>query len=243
MNLFPAIDLKDGKCVRLKQGDFSDVKVYSEDPLKMAKQFEQDGAIFLHVVDLDGARTGNGLNKETIKKIIQGTNLSVQVGGGIRTIQSIEGWIQSGVERVILGTVALESEEFVKEAVKLYGEKIAVGVDTKDSKVATHGWETLSNMDSLLFCKNLMDLGVKTIIYTDIAKDGMLSGPNIEIYKKLLDLESVNIIASGGIGSLKDLKELAEIGVYGAITGKALYEGKFTVEEALQCLQNESYLA
>ncbi|MBP0725721.1 1-(5-phosphoribosyl)-5-[(5-phosphoribosylamino)methylideneamino]imidazole-4-carboxamide isomerase [Bacillus sp. RG28] len=243
MKLFPAIDLKDGKCVRLKQGDFSDVKVYSEDPLKMAKQFEQDGATFLHVVDLDGARTGNGLNKETIKKIIQETNLSVQVGGGIRTIESIDGWIQCGVERVILGTIAVESEEFVKEAVKQYAEKIAVGVDAKDSKVATHGWETLSNMDSLVFCKNLLNLGVKTIIYTDISKDGMLSGPNIEIYKKLLDLESVNIIASGGIGSLKELKELAEIGAYGAITGKALYEGKFTVEEALQCLQNESYLA
>jgi phosphoribosylformimino-5-aminoimidazole carboxamide ribotide isomerase len=243
MILFPAIDLKDGKCVRLKQGDFSNVKVYSEDPLKVAKQFEQEGATFLHVVDLDGARTGNGTNKETIKKIIQETNLSVQVGGGIRTIESIDEWIQCGVERVILGTIALESEEFVKEAVKLYAEKIAVGVDAKDSKVATHGWEKLSSVDSLVFCKNLMKLGVKTIIYTDISKDGMLSGPNIEVYKKLIDLEGANIIASGGIGSLQDLKELVKMGAYGVITGKALYEGKFSVEEALQCLQKESYLA
>ncbi|MEH7454841.1 1-(5-phosphoribosyl)-5-[(5-phosphoribosylamino)methylideneamino]imidazole-4-carboxamide isomerase [Gottfriedia acidiceleris] len=243
MILFPAIDLKDGKCVRLKQGDFNEVKVYSEDPLKVAKQFEQEGATFLHVVDLDGARTGNGSNREIIKKIIQETSLFVQVGGGIRTKESIDEWIQCGVERVILGTIALESEEFVKEAIKLYGEKIAVGVDAKDSKVATHGWENLSNTDSILFCKTLKNLGVKTIIYTDISKDGMLSGPNIEVYKILIDIEEVNIIASGGIGSLQDFKELIQIDAYGVITGKALYEGKFTIEEALQCLQEESYHA
>ncbi|PET58421.1 1-(5-phosphoribosyl)-5-[(5-phosphoribosylamino)methylideneamino]imidazole-4-carboxamide isomerase [Bacillus sp. AFS001701] len=243
MILFPAIDLKDGKCVRLKQGDFNDVKVYSENPLTVAKQFEQEGATFIHVVDLDGARTGNGVNKEIIKKIVEETNLYVQVGGGIRTLESINEWIRCGVKRVILGTIALENQEFVKEAIKLYGERIAVGVDARDSKVATHGWETLTNMDSLTFCNKLRGIGVKTIIYTDISKDGMLSGPNIEVYKKLINLEVVRIIASGGIGSLQDLKELVEIGAYGVITGKAIYEGKFTVKEALQCLQEESFRA
>ncbi|MES9681873.1 1-(5-phosphoribosyl)-5-[(5-phosphoribosylamino)methylideneamino]imidazole-4-carboxamide isomerase [Gottfriedia acidiceleris] len=243
MILFPAIDLKDGKCVRLKQGDFNDVKVYSENPLTVAKQFEQEGATFIHVVDLDGARTGNGVNKEIIKKIVEETNLYVQVGGGIRTLESINEWIRCGVKRVILGTIALENQEFVKEAIKLYGERIAVGVDARDSKVATHGWETLTNMDSLTFCNKLRGIGVKTIIYTDISKDGMLSGPNIEVYKKLINLEVVRIIASGGIASLQDLKELVEIGAYGVITGKAIYEGKFTVKEALQCLQEESFRA
>lgn len=243
MKLFPAIDLKDGKCVRLKQGDFNNVKVYSENPIQIAKQFEQEGSTNLHVVDLDGARTGNSLNKETIKNIIEETNLSVQVGGGIRTMESIEGWIQCGVNRVILGTIALENQEFVKQAIQKFDEKIAIGVDAKDAKVATNGWENVSNMDSLTFCEQLKTIGVKTIIYTDISKDGMLSGPNLEVYKKLIDLDDVNIIASGGIGSLKDLKDLVKIGVYGAITGKALYEGKFTLKEAFLCLQEESYLA
>lgn len=243
MILFTAIDLKDGKCVRLKQGDFNDVKVYSEDPLTVARKFEEEGATFLHVVDLDGARTGNGQNKEIIKKIVEETNLFVQVGGGIRTLENISEWIQCGVKRVILGTIALENQEFVKNTIELYGESIAVGVDARDSKVATHGWEKLSNMDSLKFCSELKGIGVKTIIYTDISKDGMLSGPNLDVYKKLINLKDLKIIASGGIGSLQDLNELVKLGAYGVITGKAIYEGKFTVKEALQCLQEESYRA
>ncbi|MCL1948699.1 MAG: 1-(5-phosphoribosyl)-5-[(5-phosphoribosylamino)methylideneamino]imidazole-4-carboxamide isomerase [Turicibacter sp.] len=242
MKLFPAIDIKDGQCVRLTQGDFDQKKVYHTDPVVVAREFEEAGSEFLHIVDLDGALEGKPANLELVAAIIESTNLKIQIGGGIRTLDTIRFWLNQGVQRVILGTAALDLK-FVEEAVALGGEKICVGVDAKNGKVATHGWETTSDLDAIEFCKELEARGVKTVVFTDISKDGMLQGPNIGIYRELARLTNLDIIASGGVSSLGDLEQLKGLGIYGAITGKAIYEGKFKVGEALACLQNESFPA
>lgn len=234
MNLFPAIDLIDGKAVRLVKGDYAKVTVYSDAPEKVAKYFEDCGAKYLHVVDLEGARDGSTPNLETIKRIIDGTSLFVEVGGGIRAIETVEKYIEAGAKRVIIGTAAVTDPEFLELAVRKYGDKIAVGVDIKDGMVAIKGWTETSELSCFEFCERLAGLGVKTIICTDISKDGLLSGTNLELYADLSEKFSMDITASGGVTTLDDVTKLAEMGMYGAILGKAIYTGNIELKEALR---------
>ncbi len=234
MIIFPAIDLKDKKVVRLTQGDYNQVDVYDENPLKIAQQFEKQGATHLHVVDLDGARDGMLSNYEVVSQICKETNLNVEIGGGIRDEDRIKKYIELGVYRVILGTVALKNPEFLKAMVDKYGEKIAVGVDAKDGMVATEGWLDVSTTESIEFCKHMKAIGVKSIIYTDISKDGAMQGINADIYRTLKKIEGIDITASGGVSTLDDIKKLIEIDVHSAIIGKALYVGAINLEEVLE---------
>jgi phosphoribosylformimino-5-aminoimidazole carboxamide ribotide isomerase len=239
MIIFPAIDIKDNKCVRLSQGDFNKVKTYSNEPFDMALKWKNEGASFLHIVDLDGARSEEIINKESIEKIAKDIGLPIQVGGGIRSEEKIKSFIDMGVERVIIGTIAVENKQLLKELVSKYKEKLIVSIDAKDGKVALRGWEVISEVDSIDLCKELEEIGIKTIVYTDISKDGMLEGPNFDIYKILSQKTSLNIIASGGISSINDLKKLKDMNIYGAIVGKALYDNKIELKEVLKCLQGE----
>ena len=234
MNIIPAIDLIGGQAVRLVKGDYDKVTVYSDDPAAVAESFERAGAKYLHVVDLDGAKDGTTANFETIKKIIERTNLSVEVGGGIRTLERVRQYIDVGVDRVIIGTAAVTDPDFLREAVKLYGEKIVVGVDIKDGFVAIKGWLEISELSCKEFCKKLEDLGVKTIICTDISKDGMMSGTNRELYRELYDEFELNIIASGGVSSMEDIAVLSNMGLFGAIVGKAIYTGAIELSDAIK---------
>jgi phosphoribosylformimino-5-aminoimidazole carboxamide ribotide isomerase len=234
MNIIPAIDLLGGKAVRLLKGDYNKVTVYSDDPAAVAESFERAGAKYLHVVDLDGAKDGTTANFETIKKITERTSLSVEVGGGIRTLERVKQYIDIGVDRVIIGTAAVTDPEFLSEAVRLYGERIVVGVDIKDGFVAIKGWLEVSALSCKEFCKKLEDLGVKTIICTDISKDGMMSGTNLELYRRLNSDFAIDFVASGGVSSLEDIKALKEMNVYGAILGKALYTGAIDLSEAIK---------
>lgn len=234
MEIFPAIDLRGGKVVRLTQGDYQQMVVYADNPTKVAKAFQETGASNLHVVDLDGAKEGTLCNFETIEHIVQNTSLFVQVGGGIRDEKRIQKYIQAGVKRVILGTAALENRAFVKEMVSVYGEKIAVGVDAKDGKVAVKGWLEVSDTDSVAFCKELDAIGVKTIIYTDISKDGQMAGTNIQIYQTLQKEVGCDIVASGGISYEDEINKLAQMHVYGAILGKALYTKNLDLARCIQ---------
>ncbi len=233
MRIYPAIDIKDGKCVRLTQGSFSDVTVYGDEPVEIAKKWELSGAEFLHTVDLDGAQKGSGINRQIIIKIAQTLKIPVQTGGGIRTIDDIRELIDGGVSRVILGTVAVKNPELVSQAVEEFGDKIAVGIDAKDGLVAISGWEEVSSVSALELAEQMCKKGVKTIIYTDIATDGMLSGPNVSAMKQMADSVSANIIASGGVGSTDDILSLIPTGVEGVIVGKALYAGKVDLKDAL----------
>ena len=234
MNIIPAIDLIGGKAVRLVKGDYDKVTVYSDDPAAVAESFERAGAKYLHVVDLDGAKDGTTANFETIKKIIERTDLSVEVGGGIRTLERVRQYIDVGVDRVIIGTAAVTDPDFLREVVKLYGEKIVVGVDIKDGFVAIKGWLEISELSCKEFCKKLEALGVKTIICTDISKDGMMSGTNRELYRELYDEFELNIIASGGVSSMEDIAVLSNMGLFGAIVGKAIYTGAIELSEAIK---------
>ena len=233
MNIIPAIDLLGAKAVRLLKGDYDKVTVYSDDPAAVAESFEAAGAKYLHVVDLDGAKDGTTANFETIKKIIGKTNLSVEVGGGIRTLDRVKKYIDIGVDRVIIGTAAVTDPDFLTEAVRLYGEKIVVGVDIKDGFVAIKGWTEVSALSCNDFCAKLQLLGVNTIICTDISKDGMMSGTNRELYRELYDKFALNIIASGGVSSVDDVAALSEMGLFGAIVGKAIYTGAIDLSEAI----------
>ena len=224
MIIFPAIDLRDGKVVRLHQGDYDQMTVYSEDPLAVARTFKEAGATHLHVVDLDGARGGNPENYKMVERLIQSSGLEVQVGGGIRTQERIETYLNLGAKRVILGTAAVTDPNFLKEMVGLFGDAIAVGVDVKDGLAAINGWEKTTELNGVDFCRSLAEIGVKTVIYTDIAKDGGMQGTNMEAYKELSQLPGLNIIASGGISFEEEIVELKDL-VYGAILGKALYGG------------------
>lgn len=237
MNIYPAIDIKDGKCVRLRQGKFDDVTVFGENPVDVAGRWKNAGAEFLHIVDLDGARLGKSFVNEIIEKIIKKYNLKVQIGGGIRTIENIESKINCGAERIILGTAAVKNPELVKEAVKKYGDKIAVGIDAKDGMAAVEGWEEVSSISALDLCRKMEELGVKTVIYTDISKDGMMNGPNIEATKNIIENTNLNIIASGGISSIRDLENVNKINAYGVIIGKALYNGAVKLEQAIQMFE------
>ena len=233
MELFPAIDLIGGKAVRLVKGDYAQMTVYSDSPADVAASFEKSGAKFLHLVDLEGARDGSQTNLPTIREIIEKTGLFVEVGGGIRTLETVERYIGVGADRVIIGTAAVTDPEFLEAAVAKYGDKIAVGVDIKDGFVAIKGWTEKSELSCFDFCQRLAELGVKTIICTDISKDGLLAGTNLELYRELSARFNMDITASGGVSSLDDVRKLAEMNMYGAILGKALYTGNIKLEEAL----------
>ncbi len=233
MVLLPAIDIKDGKVVRLLRGDYDRVTVYDRSPEAMAAAFAAAGATHLHLVDLDGAKDGALSNFETVRRILETTGLKAEIGGGIRTIDRIARYLDAGAARVILGTAALEDPVFLKDALLRFGGQIAVGVDAKDRRVATHGWLSVTDVDSVDFCRHLADIGVKTVIYTDIAKDGAESGTNLAIYEELADIQGLDIVASGGITYYEELRRLCEIGTSGAILGKALYSGKLELARAL----------
>ncbi|MGN0505773.1 MAG: 1-(5-phosphoribosyl)-5-[(5-phosphoribosylamino)methylideneamino]imidazole-4-carboxamide isomerase [Lachnospiraceae bacterium] len=234
MRLYPAIDIKNGQCVRLRQGVFQDTTVYSSEPFQIAKQFEADGAEYIHVVDLDGALLGTGANEEALAEILKNVHIPVETGGGIRTLRDIEQRLNLGVKRVILGTKAVESAGFVKEALLRFGaDKIVIGIDAKDGMVAVQGWETVSSMEAVKLAMQMKELGVKTIIYTDIAKDGMLTGPNLSQTKRLVEATGIDIIASGGVSSMEDLEALLRLGVEGTILGKAIYEKRVDLKSAV----------
>ena len=234
MQLYPAIDLKDGKSVRLKQGEFKDITVYCDEPYKVAQYFEDNGASFIHLVDLDGALEGHSVNEETIKKIVSSVNIPCELGGGIRTMEDIERVLSYGINRVIIGTKAVSDPSFVEEAVKRFGsDRIVVGVDAKNGMVAIEGWEKLSDKTALSMCLSMKEMGVKNIVYTDISKDGMLMGPNVNMTQELTDKTGMNIIASGGVSSMEDLRNLNNAGIKGAIIGKAIYENRVNVKEAV----------
>ena len=234
MIIFPAMDLRDGKCVRLYQGDFSTTNIVGKEPLVTAQGFKDKGAEFFHMVDLDGALKGNVQNLNTVITIIKETKIPVQLGGGIRTIETIEKLINNGVSRVILGTAALNNPELVKTAIREYGEKIAVGIDARNGFVAAEGWLTVSKVNYIDFGKQMESIGVKTIIYTDISRDGTLKGPNFEQTFKLNESVSCDIVASGGMKDIEDLRLLRKKNLYGAIVGKSIYSGTIDLEEAIK---------
>ncbi|MBO5889679.1 MAG: 1-(5-phosphoribosyl)-5-[(5-phosphoribosylamino)methylideneamino]imidazole-4-carboxamide isomerase [Clostridia bacterium] len=234
MKIFPAIDLYDGKAVRLYKGDYAQMTVYSENPVEIALDFYNQGAKYMHVVDLEGAKTGDTPNIETIKKLVESTDMFVEVGGGIRSIEVVEKYLSIGVNRVILGTAAVTDTNFLKEAVARYKEKIAVGVDIKDGFVAIKGWTEKSKLNAFDFLKQLQDLGVKTVICTDISKDGAMQGANYELYKKLSEELSMDFIASGGVSDIEGVKILSKYNLYGAIIGKAYYTGAISLREAIE---------
>lgn len=233
MQIYPAIDIKNGQCVRLQQGKFDQMTVYNKDPVEQAVKWLNCGATYIHVVDLDGARNGTSYNDNAIKKICQAVKIPIQTGGGIRTMRDIEHKLLLGVNRIILGTVAIKNPEIVKEAVKNYDDKIAVGIDAVNGRVAIEGWEQVSDMSAMDLCIRMKEYGVKTIIYTDISKDGMMVGPNIDTTKELIDNTKLDIIASGGISTLKDLENINTISAQGAIIGKALYKETLSLEEVI----------
>lgn len=234
MLIFPAIDIIGGEVVRLTRGDYDKVKKYSSSPVDVAKSFKDSGAGYMHVVDLDGAKSGKTDNAKTIEKIVTNLDMFVEVGGGIRTEERIKHYIDCGVKRVILGTVAIENPQFVGEMAAKYGDYISVGVDAKDGKVAVNGWLETTDCEAISFCKKLQDMGVGHVIYTDISRDGGLKGTNLEIYKVLCQTLTLNITASGGITYIDEIKKLKEMNIYGAILGKALYEGKINLSEAVK---------
>lgn len=237
MRLYPAIDLKDGQCVRLKQGDYEVVTVYSEDPVRIAQEWEKAGGDVLHVVDLDGAKAGKSINNQVIADIVKAVKMPVEVGGGIRNLKAIEEKLSLGVSRVILGSAAVKEPELVAEAIKRFGpERVVVGVDAKSGKVAVEGWLEVTHFTALSFCQSLEKIGVTTVIYTDIAKDGMLQGPNVAETKRIIEATHLKVVASGGVSTLEDLKTLADIGCEGAIIGKALYTKAIDLAEAVTVL-------
>lgn len=238
MIIYPAIDIKDGKCVRLSQGRFDHVAVYGENLVEMALKWEAAGAQYLHMVDLDGARGGAPVNLEAIGEVATAIKIPVQMGGGIRNLAAIESALCKGVQRVILGTSAVKDPEFVKSALREYGYRIVIGIDAKDGRVAIDGWEKTSNFTAVDFARKMESLGAKTIIYTDISKDGMLAGPNLKAMEEMAGAVEMEVIASGGVGSLQDIKDLKAIGMPGVIVGKALYTGAVDLEEAIQAVGN-----
>lgn len=234
MIIFPAIDLYEGKAVRLYKGDYNQMTVYSENPPEIAFDFVKSGATHIHIVDLEGAKSGATPNLETVCKIKQKSGLFCEIGGGIRSIEVIDRYINAGIDRVILGTAAVKDEALVKTAVEKYGEKIAVGVDIKDGLVAIKGWTEKSDLPAFEFCEKMQDLGVKTLICTDISKDGAMQGTNIPLYKQMSEKFDLQIVASGGVSTLEDLRRLREMDLYGAIIGKAYYTGAVNLKEAVE---------
>jgi len=234
MRIYPAIDIKDGNCVRLLQGRFSDMTVYGSSPADMAKKWESLGGEYIHVVDLDGALKGHGVNAEAIEDICKCVSVPVQTGGGIRTMEDIEAKLSCGIDRVIIGTKAVADADFVRKAVEKYGDKIVIGIDAKDGMVAIEGWEKTSDFTAVEFARKMTALGVKTIVYTDIATDGTLKGPNVEAMREMAAAVDADVIASGGIGSLEHILSLKDTGVEGVIVGRALYTGAVDLAEAVR---------
>ena len=241
MQLYPAIDMKGGKCVRLTQGLFDNVTVYSDTPADMAKLWVSKGATYLHLVDLDGALAGRSVNEPAIRAITESVQIPIQIGGGIRNLESISSMLALGVSRVIIGTRAAENPLFIKEAIEVFGpERIVVGVDAKNGMVAIEGWEKISRLSARELCLQMKDYGVRHIVYTDISKDGMLSGPNVVSTKDLTRETGIDIIASGGVSSMEDLQSLYDQGIHGVIIGKALYEKRIALEEAVSRFQKKA---
>lgn len=234
MLIYPAIDIFSHKAVRLFKGDYAQMTVYNENPELVALDFLNSGATHIHLVDLEGAKSGETPNIETVMKIKKTTGLFCEIGGGIRSFEVIDRYISAGVDRVILGTAAVTNEGFVEAAIKKYGEKIAVGIDIKDGFVAIKGWTEICDINAFDFCEKMQKIGVKTIICTDISKDGAMQGTNHQLYYELSNRFSLNIIASGGVSSIDDIKKLAELKLYGAIVGKAYYTGAISLEEAIE---------
>ena len=234
MILYPAIDLVGGKAVRLFKGDYAQMTVYSDDPLSVAKAFQKAGAKRMHLVDLEAAKTGIPANAETIRSIAEHTDLFLEVGGGIRNMEILEAYLVLGVDRAILGTAAVTDPDFLREAVAKYGEKVAVGVDLKDGFVAIKGWTETSELTAEDFFTQMEQLGVKTVICTDISRDGAMKGTNRALYKGLSERFSIDLIASGGVSSLEDIAALKAMGLHGAIIGKAYYTGAIDLKEALE---------
>jgi len=234
MLILPAIDLYDKKAVRLYKGDYKQMTVYSNAPVEVAKDFEISGATWIHTVDLEGAKDGTTPNLEVIKKICEMTKLKVEIGGGIRNLETVDRYLSVGVSRVILGTAAVTDRAFLVDAVKKYGDKIAVGVDLKDGFVAIKGWTEVSELAAFDFCRDMENIGVKTIICTDISKDGAMQGTNLELYRQLSESFSLDIIASGGVSSMEDVEKLSAMNLYGAIVGKAYYTGAIDLKKAIE---------
>ena len=240
MEVIPAIDLKDGRCVRLYQGDFARESVYSDDPAAVARRWEEEGAVRLHVVDLDGAAEGRPRNAPLIEGIVKAVEMPVQVGGGIRSLQTLAEYLEMGVQRVVLGTSAVEDADLVEEACRRYGEAVVIGVDARDGYVATSGWTRGTQVLAAKLVAEMEGLGVRRFIYTDIARDGTLTGPNLDGVAHILSLVSVPVIASGGISSIEHLVELQGLGVEGAIVGRALYTGDVDLGRAIERVSRES---
>ena len=233
MVIYPAIDLYDGKAVRLYKGDYAQMTVYSENPAEVAKDFAAKGASHIHLVDLEGAKSGQTPNFETVCAIKKTTGLFCEIGGGVRSMEVIARYLDAGIDRVILGTAAVTEPGFVEEAVRMYGDRIAVGIDIKDGFVAIKGWTEKSDLEAFAFCGRMEKLGVKTLICTDISKDGAMQGANHELYRQLSQRFDMQIIASGGVSSIEDVQKLAKLDIHGAIIGKAYYTGAVDLKEAI----------
>ena len=234
MLIFPAIDLYAGKAVRLYKGDYAQMTVYSEDPPALAADFAARGARCLHLVDLEGARDGGTPNLETVRRIVSGSSLFTELGGGVRSMAVLERYLNAGVDRVILGTAAVSDPAFLREALRSFGDAVAVGVDIRDGFVAIKGWTEKSALEPFAFCGELQALGVRTLICTDVSRDGAMQGANRELYRALAERFSMDIIASGGVSSLEDVRALRALGLYGAIIGKAYYTGAIDLREAIE---------
>ena len=234
MILFPAIDIRGGKCVRLIQGDYAQEIIYGDSPTEMALLWEKQGAEYIHIVDLDGAKTGDSANRLAIQEVAKAVSIPIQVGGGIRSMDIIDDHIESGVSRIIIGTAAITNRSFLKQAVAKYGDKIAVSIDARNGLVATDGWTETSDTKAIDLLKDLEEIGVKTVVYTDILKDGMMQGPNFEELRTVDEASSIDVIASGGVSTKEDIEKLRQMNLYGAIIGKALYEGALSLEKLLE---------
>jgi phosphoribosylformimino-5-aminoimidazole carboxamide ribotide isomerase len=237
MIILPAIDIKDGHCVRLYQGDYGQVTTYDTDPVQVALRWQAAGAGWLHVVDLDGAKQGMPVNVDVIRRIRAATTMHIEVGGGMRSLAHIEHILGLGVDRIILGTIALTDRELLQEALERWGERIVVGIDARDGRVAIAGWYETSGVEATLLARNLEELGVQRFVYTDIARDGTLSGPNLEALAAMQRATKRALIASGGVHTVEDLRELAHLGVEGVIVGKALYTGDVDLAAAMRALE------
>lgn len=237
MQIYPAIDIIDGKAVRLSQGSFDDVIVFNDNPVEAAKDWVEAGATYIHIVDLDGARYGKTFVTDIIKDIKSKYDVKIETGGGVRTLKDIEDRINAGASRVIIGTAAVKNPELVKEAAEKFGDKIAVGVDAKNGMVAISGWEEISDVTAVDLCLKMKEYGVNTVIYTDISKDGMMSGPNIESTKDLIEKTGMDIIASGGVSKMEDIENVNNINAAGVIIGKALYNGALNLKDVISKFQ------
>lgn len=237
MQIYPAIDIIDGKAVRLSQGSFDDVTVFNDSPVEAAKDWVEAGATYIHIVDLDGARYGKTFVTDIIKDIKSRYDIKIETGGGVRTMKDIEDRINAGASRVIIGTAAVKNPELVKEAVDKFGDKIAVGVDAKNGMVAISGWEEISDVTAVDLCLKMKEYGVNTVIYTDISKDGMMSGPNIESTRDLIEKTGMDIIASGGVSKMEDIENVNNINAAGVIIGKALYNGALNLKDVISKFQ------